>query len=125
MPPRSTKAASASASAAGKRPMVPPAKEPPAQEPATIQPQSKFMKRSDHGQVAAAADKRLFSIRIHECVHQQSTEHGEKGTPTGNWILAVKTPIGPKEYYTKYSDKFKVDSDTVRLNADIQCAFAT
>ena len=59
------------------------------------------------------------------CINQQSTEHGEKGTPTGNWILAVKTPIGPKEYYTKYSDKFKVDSDTVRLNADIQCAFAT
>ena len=73
MPPRSS-AASASASAAGKRPMVPPAKEPPAQEPATIQPQSKFMKRSDHGQVAAAADKWFFSIRIHECVHQSTVD---------------------------------------------------
>ena len=64
-------------------------------------------------------------MRIHECLHQD--DHAEsgavKGMPSGNFMVAFSTPIGPRPDFKKWSDLVKIECDTIRLNAKISCAF--
>ena len=94
--------------------------------PATQQRQSKFLKRTNHGQsFSAQNDYKAFNVRIHECLHQD--DHAEsgavKGNPSGNFMVAFSTPIGPRPDFKKWSDLVKLECDTIRLNAKISCAF--
>ena len=87
---------------------------------------NKFMKRTGHGQSnhleLTPAD---FNIRIHKCVAQKDDDQYHIGQPTGNYKVAVSTPIGPKEYRGKWLPVFKEAVDTARLNQRIQYAFAS
>ena len=94
--------------------------------PATQQPQSKFLKRTNHGKgIPFQNDYRTFNVRIHECMHQDdNVESGAvKGMPSGNFMVAFSTPIGPRPDFKKWSDLVKIECDTIRLNAKISCAF--
>ena len=87
---------------------------------------NKFMKRTGHGKPSfmelTPAD---FNIRIHKCVAQKDDDQYHIGQPTGNFKVAVSTPIGPKENRGKWLPVFKEAVDTARLNQRIQYAFAS
>ena len=93
------------------------------QEPSTQPRVSKFMTRTGHGSNATAASTtsaQSMDVRIHKCLHQKDDDSGQIGEPTGNFMAAFSTPIGPVGDRGKWLPSFKCLIDTARLGQRIQ-----
>ena len=88
------------------------------------QTKSKFLMRTGHG-TAAQLNKlspSMMDVRIHKCLYTKDSDQGSKiGQPTGNFMLAVSTPMGPVGERGKWLPIWKSLMDTARLNQNIQC----
>ena len=94
-------------------------------EPETVRG-SKFLQRTGHGtsnsSTLSPAD---FNIRIHKCLAQAENDQFRVGEPTGNYKIAVSTPMGPKENRGKWLPIYKDAVDTARLGQRIQYVLAS
>ena len=92
----------------------------PAEPPLTQQRTSKFLKRAGHGAAVAnpALSPKIFDVRLHQCVAQKDMENGlRKGDATGNWMIAISTPMGPPDDRPKWLGVYKTAADTARLGS--------
>ena len=93
------------------------------EEPSTQPQVSKFMTRTGHGSnvtSASTTSAQSMDVRIHKCLHQKDDNLGKMGEPTGNFIAAFSTPIGPVGDRGKWLPSFKSLIDTARLGQRIQ-----
>ena len=94
-------------------------------EPQTVR-SSKFLQRSGHGSAKSSSLLPAeFNIRIHKCMAQKDDGGYRVGEPTGNFKIAVSTPMGPKDDRGKWLPVYKDAVDTARLGQRIQYAFAS
>ena len=57
-----------------------------------------------------------FDVRLHRCVAQKDTDSGLRiGDFTGNWMVAISTPVGPPNDHAKWLVVYKYAVDTARL----------
>ena len=104
----------------GKKKVIDDVEEEPEQQPLTQQRTSKFLKRAGHGAAVAnsALSPKNFDVRLHQCVAQKDMESGlRKGDATGNWMIAISTPIGPPDDRAKWLGVYKTAVDTARLGS--------
>ena len=90
----------------------------PEEEPvATQRNASKFLKRSGHGVMGnSQLSPKNFDVRLHRCVAQKDTDSGLRvGDFTGNWMVAISTPVGPPNDRAKWLGAYKSAVDTARL----------
>ena len=88
------------------------------EEPSTQPQVSKFMTRTGHGSnvtSASTTSAQSMDVRIHKCLHQKDDNLGKMGEPTGNFMAAFSTPIGPVGDRGKWLPSFKSLIDTARL----------
>ena len=112
-------ASSSSARNSGKKKVIEDVDE-AAEQPLTQQRTSKFLKRTGHGAAVAnsALSPKNFDVRLHQCVAQKDMESGlRKGDATGNWMIAISTPIGPPDDRAKWLGVYKTAVDTARLGS--------
>ena len=111
--------------AANKRPMRIDDDEDEAKAPETVRA-NKFLQRTGHGNSNAnALSPADFNIRIHKCLAQAGNDQFNVGDPTGNYKVAVSTPMGPKENRGKWLPIYKDAVDTARLGQRIQYVVAS
>ena len=113
-------ASSSSARNNGKKKVLDDVEEEPEQQPLTQQRTSKFLKRTGHGASVGnpALSPKNFDVRLHQCVAQKDMESGlRKGDATGNWMIAISTPIGPPDDRAKWLGVYKTAVDTARLGS--------
>ena len=104
----------------GKKKVIDDVEEEPQQQPLTQQRTSKFLKRTGHGASVGnpALSPKNFDVRLHQCVAQKDMESGlRKGDATGNWMVAISTPIGPPDDRAKWLGVYKTAVDTARLGS--------
>ena len=104
----------------GKKKVIDDVEEEPEQQPLTQQRTSKFLKRTGHGASVGnpALSPKNFDVRLHQCVAQKDMESGlRKGDATGNWMIAISTPIGPPDDRAKWLGVYKTAVDTARLGS--------
>ena len=104
----------------GKKKVIDDVEEEPQQQPLTQQRTSKFLKRTGHGASVGnpALSPKNFDVRLHQCVAQKDMESGlRKGDATGNWMVAISTPIGPPDDRAKWLGVYKNAVDTARLGS--------
>ena len=64
----------------------------------------------------------MMDVRIHKCLYTKDNDKGGNvGEPTGNFMLAVSTPMGPAGDRGKWLPIWKSLMDSARLNQNIQC----
>ena len=86
----------AASNAASKRPMRIDDEEDEPKAPETVRG-NKFLQRTGHGNSNAnALSPADFNIRIHKCLAQAGNDQFKVGEPTGNYKVAVSTPMGPQ-----------------------------
>ena len=66
----------------------------------------------------SALSPKKFDVRLHQCVAQKDMENGlRKGDATGNWMIAISTPMGPPDDRPKWLGAYKTAVDTARLGS--------
>ena len=90
----------------------------PEEEPIVTQRKaSKFLKRSGHGVLGnSELSPKNFDVRLHRCVAQKDSDSGLRiGDFTGNWMVAISTPVGPPNNCAKWLGVYKSAVDSARL----------
>ena len=87
------------------------------------QAKSKFLTRAGHGTTTQVAlSPQMMDVRVHKCLYTKENDQGCKvGDPTGNYMLAVSTPMGPPGDRGHWLPIWKMLVDSARLNQNIQC----
>ena len=88
------------------------------------QTKSKFLTRTGHGTSAQGCklSPHMMDVRVHKCLYTKGNDKGGNiGEPTGNYMLAVSTPMGPTADCGKWLPIWKSLIDSARLNQNIQC----